>query len=112
MWPGTVRVGLLRLDVAVPGARSLKDRRRAVVGLRDRLRARFDVSCHEVHDDDRPGTGRLLVTTGGADAAVVSRVLDQVVGVADRAGDLVVQHVEREVMVWPEGAGMAGGVGG
>jgi len=109
MWPGTVRVGLLRLDVAVPGARSLKDRRRAVVGLRDRLRARFDVSCHEVHDDERPGRGRLLVTTGGADAQVVGRVLDQVIGVADRAGDLVLEHVERDVLTWPPGPGGMGG---
>ncbi len=104
-WPGTVRVGLLRLDLAVPGARSLKDRRRAVVGLRDRLRARFDVSVHEVHDTERPDVGRLLVTTGGLDAAVVGRVLDQVVALADRAGDLSLQHVEREVVSWPTPGG-------
>lgn len=102
-WPGSVRVGVMRLDLAVPGARSLKDRRRALVGLRDRIRARFDVSCHEVHVDESPGRGRLLVTTGGLDAVVVGRVLDQVAALAASAGDCGLEHVSREVLAWPAG---------
>jgi uncharacterized protein len=41
---------ILRLDLLIPGSRSLKDRRQAVRSLKERLRSRFDVSCAEVGD--------------------------------------------------------------
>ena len=41
-------VGVLRLLLHVPGAQSLKDKRRAVAQVRDRLRARHNLSVAEV----------------------------------------------------------------
>jgi len=41
-------VGVLRLQLHVPGSRSLKDKRKAVVQVRDRLRARHNLSVAEV----------------------------------------------------------------
>jgi uncharacterized protein YlxP (DUF503 family) len=41
-------VGVLRLTFHIPHARSLKDKRRVVQKLRDRVRSRFDVSIAEV----------------------------------------------------------------
>ncbi len=43
-----VFVGVVQLEVVVPGARSLKDGRMVVRSLRDRVRSRFDVSFHEI----------------------------------------------------------------
>ena len=43
-----MQVGLLQLEILVPDAMSLKDKRRAVKSLKDRIRNRFNVSVAEV----------------------------------------------------------------
>lgn len=91
-------MGLLVLELGIPAARSLKDRRRAVVGLRDRIRARFDVSCHELWESDQPTSARLLVTTGGMSAEVLEPVLDKVERLAGAAGDVVLRRADRDIV--------------
>ena len=44
----SIWLGVLRLVLVVPGARSLKDKRRAVHQVRDRIRSRYDLSVAEV----------------------------------------------------------------
>jgi uncharacterized protein YlxP (DUF503 family) len=44
----SIWVGVLRLALQVPGARSLKDRRAGVAHVKERLRARHEVSVAEV----------------------------------------------------------------
>lgn len=46
----TMWVAVLRLELLIPGARSLKDRRQAVRSLKERLRNKFDAACAEVGD--------------------------------------------------------------
>jgi len=41
-------IGLLTMELMVPSSGSLKDKRRAVKGLKDRIRSRFNVSVAEV----------------------------------------------------------------
>jgi uncharacterized protein YlxP (DUF503 family) len=43
-------VGVLRLNLSIPEAMSLKDKRRAVKSVKDRLGARHNVSVAEVED--------------------------------------------------------------
>lgn len=45
-------VGSAVLEIHIPGAESLKDKRMVVRSLRDRLRRRFGVSCAEVSLQD------------------------------------------------------------
>lgn len=45
-------VGVLRLSLLIPDAMSLKDKRRAIKGLKDRLSARHNVSVAEVDELD------------------------------------------------------------
>ncbi|MDP6946484.1 MAG: DUF503 domain-containing protein [Myxococcota bacterium] len=52
---------MLRLQLHIPGSRSLKDKRRAVAQVRDRLRSRHNLSVAEVgHLEDH----RRAVLTG------------------------------------------------
>lgn len=49
-----IHVGVVRLELYIPGARSLKDKRRAVKSLVDRMHHRYRVSVaetgfHELH---------------------------------------------------------------
>ena len=71
-------VGVLRLGLYVPGARSLKDKRRVVASVRDRLRARHGLSVAEVgHLDDHL---RAIMAVGmvSNDPRHLRSVLDQI----------------------------------
>ena len=41
-------IAVLRIDLGIPGARSLKDRRQVVKSLKERLINKFGVACAEV----------------------------------------------------------------
>lgn len=86
-------VGVLRLTLHVPQARSLKDKRRVVQKLRDRIRARFDVSVAEVDAQDLHQRAVLGVSVVSSDAGVCDSVLEQVARAAETAADAVL--VER-----------------
>ena len=71
-------IGVLRLKLHIPGSRSLKERRRAVAQVRDRLRARSGLSVAEVghlHDHDK---AIMAVATLSRDSTEVRRALDRV----------------------------------
>ena len=46
-------IALLTIELVIPWAHSLKDKRSAVRGLKDRLRARFNASVAEVAYQDK-----------------------------------------------------------
>jgi len=74
-------VGLLSLELYIPGARSLKDKRMVLRGVKDRLR-KFNVAVAEIAHHDlwqRAGLGVVTISTTEAHvdqelAAVVSEV--------------------------------------
>ena len=54
-------IGLLHIDFLIPGARSLKDKRRVLKGLKQRMRNRFNCSVAETAFKDHWGRARLAV---------------------------------------------------
>jgi len=100
---GTLFIGVMRVSLALPGARTLKDRRSVVVGLRDRLIARFKVACHEVTRTEMPGSAEVLVVTGGASAPVVREALDRIRSHVVGNPGYVVAGVRVQVLAWSGG---------
>lgn len=68
-------IGLLTLELHFPHARSLKDKRRELQGIKDRLR-RHNAAVAELDHQDVWQRSRLGVVTLNADAAVVESILD------------------------------------
>lgn len=63
-----MRVATLRVTAMLPGSHSLKEKRRVVKSLKDRLRARFNVSVAETDHQDlwqRAELGVALVASDG-----------------------------------------------
>ncbi len=94
-------VGVLTVDLAIFDARSLKDKRRVIVSLKQKLRNRFNVSVSEVGLHDAPRRCRLAVamvssTTGGAGA--VHSQLDKIVDMVRRIGSLSLLEYQRELL--------------
>ena len=75
-------VVILTWEFAIPGCRSLKQKRMAVRSLRDRLRHRFNLSVAETdHQDihDRAQLTAALVTSDGRLAGSISDRVDDFV---------------------------------
>ena len=53
-------VGVLRLTLVIPGARSLKEKRHALRKVVDRVRARYNVGIAEVGNELARGLHRVL----------------------------------------------------
>jgi uncharacterized protein YlxP (DUF503 family) len=91
-------VGVLRLGLHVPHARSLKDKRRVVLKFRDRVRARFDVSIAEVGDQDLHQRAVFGVAVVSGEASVCDSVLEQVARAAETFGDAVLVERSTEIV--------------
>ena len=73
----SIWIGLLRLTLRVPDSRGLKDKRKAVSRLKERVRARHGLAVAEVgHLEDRNRAVVAIVTVGN-DARTVLSVLDR-----------------------------------
>lgn len=71
-------VGLLQLELAIPGAESLKDRRRVVKSLKDRLHRDHLVSVAEIGPAEPASRALLAVACVGTDRQRLAQVLDRV----------------------------------
>jgi uncharacterized protein YlxP (DUF503 family) len=89
-------IGLLMLEMHIPGARSLKDKRHVLRGLEARIRKRFNVSVAEVEHQDLWQRARLAVVTVNTDQAHLDATLDAVAreAASSREAELVDQQVE------------------
>jgi uncharacterized protein len=72
-------VGLLTMEIMVPASGSLKDKRRAVKGLKDRIRSRFNVSVAEVGETELWQRATIAVACVSNDRPHINGVLDKVV---------------------------------
>ena len=75
-------IGVLKLELAIPGATSLKDKRRAIKSLKDRLSARHNVSVAEVDHLDSHRSAGLAVVMVSNDRrftdSCLSKIVDEV----------------------------------
>ena len=71
-------VGVLQIEVHVPSARSLKDKRSVLKSLKDQLRGRFNIAIAEVDGHDKWQRATIGISALGADRAYVSGLLREV----------------------------------
>ena len=69
-------VGILSVELILPHARGLKDRRRVVLSLKERARSRYHVGAAEVGDANILRRAELAFTTVAGSHSVVERTLD------------------------------------
>jgi uncharacterized protein YlxP (DUF503 family) len=104
-------VGSLRLVIHIPAAQSLKDRRRVVNKLKDRIRARLSVSVCELGDADRHQVAVLGLATVARDATSCRRVLELAKSMAETIGDAWLTEANGEVTPFGgEGQSLRGGI--
>jgi uncharacterized protein YlxP (DUF503 family) len=71
-------IGLVSASISIPEARSLKDKRSVVKGLKDRIRNRMNVSVAEVGRQDEWRFAELAFVTVSAESSVVQSRISQI----------------------------------
>ena len=89
-------VGLLHLILRIPESQSLKGKRQILLGLKTRLRGRFNISLSETATQDKWQMATLSIACVGTSPAGVNGVLSQVENVVgqERAVELVDAQLE------------------
>ncbi len=96
-----VHVGVLQMMLEVPGARSAKDRRRALKSLQDRVRHRFDITWNEVQDlDGEHDRRRVVCTSATSDPQLLRSTFDKVRAFVEQSGRAWPLAVDVDVFPW------------
>ena len=86
-------VGLLILELHVPDAQSLKDKRQVLRSLKDRLREKYNVAVAELDHEDVWQRSTVGVVTVSNEERHVEESLQHVLAEADRVlGPVLISH--------------------
>lgn len=94
-------VGVLQVELVIDGSRSLKDKRRVVSSLKDRLHREHQVSVAEVGAQDNHRTAVLGIVMAASDARYCQSAMDKMVDkirlgrgyvLADHRTELIAGH--------------------
>jgi uncharacterized protein len=91
-------IGILQFELIVHGSTSLKDKRRVVRSLKDRLHRERLVSVAEVDALDEHGRAVLGVSLTANTAARAKEVLDSITNQLHRLGDAELGRLERDII--------------
>ena len=89
-------VGIMSMRLHIPGAHSLKDKRRALRSVKDRLRSHYNVSVAEVDAHDVWQTAVLGVCAVGRDRPFVDGLLVKVEKVVRMSRHVELMRCEKE----------------
>jgi len=95
-----VHVGVCRIEFQVSGARTLKDKRRVVHSIKDRVAGRFQVTIAEVGILDNPCMAELGFACVSNNDRHATSVLTKVAEFIEDAFPIVVLDVETEIVTW------------
>lgn len=91
-------VGVLTVELTVFEANSLKDKRRVLKSVKQRLRNEFNVSVAEVEFHDRPRRCRLALAMVSNESRGLHSQLDQMVELLRRTPGLTLLDYQREML--------------
>jgi hypothetical protein len=91
-------LGVLTLELVIYEAQSLKDKRRVVKSLKERIRNRFNVSVSEVEHQELRQRAGLVVAMVSNDAKLVHGCFDQIVGMAQKDSVATLLSFEKEIL--------------
>lgn len=90
-------VGTAVVSLYVQDAQSLKDKRRVVKSLIDRVRHRFNASVAEVDDQDLWQSARLAIAVVGSDSSSVARQLQSITEFIEEQEPALVTGIDTEL---------------
>lgn len=93
-----MRIGVLHLDFLIPGAQSLKDKRRVIKGIKERMRSRFNCSVAETDHHDLWQRARITVCVVSGDSRHANSQLTEIGRFAESQGAALLVNHEIEML--------------
>lgn len=90
-------VGVLTVQLSLPAANSLKDKRRLLTSLLDRLHNQFNVAAAEVDHQDSWRRADVAVACVSSEGRHANQILSKVMSEVERQNDMVVMGFEVEL---------------
>jgi len=83
-------VGSLEVEIFIPGSQSLKEKRKIVKSLKDKIRARFNVSISEVDFHDKWQRALIGISCVNSGRREVEIIFERIKNVIRENGEFVV----------------------
>jgi uncharacterized protein YlxP (DUF503 family) len=93
-----MHIGSLLIELEITNGRTLKDKRRVIRSLLDRIRGRFNVSAAEVGRNDSVRYATLAAVGVANDRAFLDGMMSKVASLIDREPRVVVLDQELEFL--------------
>ena len=91
-------VGISVFELHLPGSRSLKEKRRVIRSLIDRIAGRYRVSIYESDYQDLHQRAEIALAMIGASETDVARALDRIRNLVDDQADCFLTHWEPQFL--------------
>jgi uncharacterized protein YlxP (DUF503 family) len=89
-------VAVLEIALSIPHSASLKDKRRVLKSVKDRVHSRFNVSIAEIGDQDLWKSARLGIAVISSDSAYANGVISKIQDLFNGLRDAVVTECTLE----------------
>ena len=91
-------IGILKIDLYLPGSFSLKEKRMVLKSVKDRVRKAFNVSISELDDHDKWQRARLGIAAIGISKQNINSLLDKIVNFIEKVKNLEISDYEMEII--------------
>ncbi len=91
-------IGVLTIELFLGEASSLKDKRKIIKSVVDRIRARFNVSVAEVGDQDIWQRSTIGISFVSCDQAHVHKVFAAIIRFVEARGDVLITDYRTELL--------------
>ena len=89
-------VTLLTIELLIPHSHSLKEKRRAIRGLKDRIRSKFNASVAEIAYQNKWQRAVLAVCLVGGDKHYLSSNTAQIRSLCEEASDVTITAIDQQ----------------
>ena len=96
-----MHIGVLQFTLEIPHAESLKDKRRVVKSMKDRIRRTFNVSIAEVDDLDDRTVATLGAVMAANDVPYINSALDKLLNTIQDNRDAILADHQLEILSPP-----------
>ncbi len=93
-----MKVGLIQMELSIPWANSLKDKRHAIKGLKQRLHSRFNVSAAEVGANEEYRVAMIGIAAVANDVGFLQSVCQKVVNFVEEHTETNLEDFTTEII--------------
>jgi hypothetical protein len=91
-------VGILQLVIFIKNSNSLKDKRRVLHSLKERLRNNFNLSIAQIDHEDKWQKTTLAIASIGKDRNNINSILSNIVNFIEKFSGIELIHYETELI--------------